>query len=153
VPYEVFRAGDSKYFVVAVGTERLWRKFVEVLQAEATFGSDARFASNPQRIAHRAELVSLLQERFDVQPQNIWLERFAKAGIPAAPINTAVEALRDPQALARGMIVQIEHPALREARSIANPVRFSDTPVTYRLPPPRLGEHNEEILRELEISA
>jgi crotonobetainyl-CoA:carnitine CoA-transferase CaiB-like acyl-CoA transferase len=153
VPYEVFRGRDSKYFVVAVGTERLWRKFVEVLQAEATFGSDARFASNPQRIAHRAELVSLLQERFDVQPQNIWLERFAKAGIPAAPINTAVEALRDPQALARGMIVQIEHPALREARSIANPVRFSDTPVTYRLPPPRLGEHNEEILRELEISA
>ena len=152
VPYEVFRASDGKYFVVAVGTERLWRKFVELLQVEATLGADARFASNSQRTAHRAELVAILQERFAAEPQNIWLERFRNAAIPAAPINTAAEALRDPQALARGVIVQIEHPALRQARSIANPVRFSDMPASYRLPPPMLGEHNEEILRDLGIS-
>ena len=153
VPYEVFRASDGKYFVVAVGTERLWRKFVELLQVETTLGADARFASNSQRTAHRAELVAILQERFAAEPQNIWLERFRNAGIPAAPINTAAEALRDPQALARGVIVQIEHPVLREARSIANPVRFSDMPASYRLPPPMLGEHNEEILRGLGISS
>jgi len=153
VPYEVFRASDGKYFVVAVGTERLWRKFVELLQVETTLGADARFASNSQRTAHRAELVAILQERFAAEPQNIWLERFRNAGIPAAPINTAAEALRDPQALARGVIVQIEHPAFREARSIANPVRFSDMPASYRLPPPMLGEHNEEILRGLGISS
>ncbi len=153
VPYEVFRASDGKYFVVAVGTERLWRKFVELLQVETTLGADARFASNSQRTAHRAELVAILQERFAAEPQNIWLERFRNAAIPAAPINTAAEALRDPQALARGVIVQIEHPALREARSIANPVRFSDMPASYRLPPPMLGEHNEEILRGLGISS
>jgi crotonobetainyl-CoA:carnitine CoA-transferase CaiB-like acyl-CoA transferase len=151
VPYEVFRAADGKYFVVAVGTERLWRKFVDVLQAEATFGSDARFASNPQRIDNRAELIAMLQTRFDAEPRDTWLERFTTAGIPAAPINSTPEALRDPQVLARGMIVQIEHPALGEARSIANPVRFSDMPASYRLPPPRLGEHNDEILRELGI--
>ncbi len=153
VPYEVFRASDGKYFVVAVGTERLWRKFVELLQVETTLGADARFASNSQRTAHRAELVAILQERFAAEPQNIWLERFRNAAIPAAPINTAAEALRDPQALARGVIVQIEHPVLREARSIANPVRFSDMPASYRLPPPMLGEHNEEILRGLGISS
>ena len=153
VPYEVFRASDGKYFVVAVGTERLWRKFVELLQVETTLGADARFASNSQRTAHRAELVAILQERFAAEPQNIWLERFRNAAIPAAPINTAAEALRDPQALARGVIVQIEHPALRAARSIANPVRFSDMPASYRLPPPMLGEHNEEILRGLGISS
>jgi crotonobetainyl-CoA:carnitine CoA-transferase CaiB-like acyl-CoA transferase len=153
VPYEVFRNNDGKYFVVAVGTERLWRKFVEVLQAEATLGADARFATNPQRIAHRAELVAMLQERFAAEPRETWVEKFTRAGIPAAPINTAPEALRDPQALARGMIVQIEHPALRQARSIANPVRFSDMPASYRLPPPMLGEHNEEILRGLGISS
>ena len=153
VPYEVFRASDGKYFVVAVGTERLWRKFVELLQVETTLGADARFASNSQRTAHRAELVAILQERFAAEPQNIWLERFRDAAIPAAPINTAAEALRDPQALARGVIVQIEHPVLREARSIANPVRFSDMPASYRLPPPMLGEHNEEILRGLGISS
>jgi crotonobetainyl-CoA:carnitine CoA-transferase CaiB-like acyl-CoA transferase len=153
VPYEVFRGSDRKYFVVAVGTERLWRKFVEVLQAEATLGSDTRFASNAQRIEHRAELIAMLQERFDAEPRDMWLEKFTAAGIPAAPINTAAEALRDPQALARGLIVQIEHPALRGVRSIANPVRFSDMPVTYRLPPPMLGEHNDEILRALGISS
>ena len=153
VPYEVFRASDGKYFVVAVGTERLWRKFVELLQVETTLGADARFATNSQRTAHRAELVAILQERFAAEPQNIWLERFRNAAIPAAPINTAAEALRDPQALARGVVVQIEHPALRQARSIANPVRFSDMPASYRLPPPMLGEHNEEILRGLGISS
>jgi crotonobetainyl-CoA:carnitine CoA-transferase CaiB-like acyl-CoA transferase len=153
VPYEVFRGRDRKYFVVAVGTERLWRKFVEAMQAGTTLGADERFATNPLRVQHRAELIAMLQERFDAEPRDMWLERFAKAVIPAAPINTAAEALRDPQAVARGMIVQIEHPALHEVRSIANPVRFSETPVSYRLPPPRLGEHTDEILRGLGISS
>jgi crotonobetainyl-CoA:carnitine CoA-transferase CaiB-like acyl-CoA transferase len=149
VPYQVFRASDQKYFVVGVGTEGLWRKFVEVLQAEATLGMDARFASNPQRIENRAQLIALLQEAFNIEPRDAWLEKFARAGIPAAPINGVPEALCDAQALARGLIVQIEHPALREVRSIANPVRFSDMPVSYRLPPPMLGEHTAEILRGL----
>ncbi len=149
VPYQVFRGSDGKYFVVGVGTEALWKKFVEVLQSQTTLGNDARFASNPVRIEHRVELISLLQKQFDLGPRDSWLEKFAKAGIPAAPINGVPEALRDAQALARGLIVQIEHPALREVRSIANPVRFSDMPVSYRLPPPMLGEHSDEILRSL----
>jgi crotonobetainyl-CoA:carnitine CoA-transferase CaiB-like acyl-CoA transferase len=153
VPYQVFRASDQKYFVVGVGTEGLWRKFVGVLQAEATLGMDARFASNPQRIENRAQLIALLQEAFNIEPRDAWLEKFARAGIPAAPINGVPEALRDAQALARGLIVQIEHPALREVRSIANPVRFSDMPVSYRLPPPMLGEHTAEILRGLGSSS
>jgi crotonobetainyl-CoA:carnitine CoA-transferase CaiB-like acyl-CoA transferase len=149
VPYQVFRARDEKHFVVGVGTEGLWRKFVAVLQAETTFGGDARFASNALRIEHRVELLALLQQRFDAEPRDAWLDKFAKAGIPAAPINSVPEALRDAQALARGLIVKIEHPALSEARSIANPIKFSDLPVSYRLPPPILGEHGEEILRSL----
>jgi crotonobetainyl-CoA:carnitine CoA-transferase CaiB-like acyl-CoA transferase len=153
VPYQVFRASDQKYFVVGVGTEGLWRKFVEVLQAEATLGMDARFASNPQRIENRAQLIALLQEAFNIEPRDAWLGKFARAGIPAAPINGVPEALRDAQALARGLIVQIEHPALREVRSIANPVRFSDMPVSYRLPPPMLGEHTAEILRGLKAGS
>jgi crotonobetainyl-CoA:carnitine CoA-transferase CaiB-like acyl-CoA transferase len=153
VPYQVFRASDEKYFVVGVGTEALWKKFVEVLQAQTILGNDARFASNPVRIEHRVELISLLQQHFDSELRDVWLEKFAKASIPAAPINGVPEALRDAQALARGLIVQIEHPALREVRSIANPVRFSDMPVSYRLPPPMLGEHTAEILRGLGSSS
>jgi crotonobetainyl-CoA:carnitine CoA-transferase CaiB-like acyl-CoA transferase len=149
VPYQVFRASDAKHFVVGVGTEGLWKKFVAVLQAEATLGKEPRFASNSLRIEHRVELLASLQHRFDVEPRDVWLNKFANAGIPAAPINSVPEALRDAQALARGLIVKIEHPALREVRSIANPIKFSDLPVTYRLPPPMLGEHGEEILRSL----
>jgi glutaryl-CoA transferase len=149
VPYQVFRASDAKHFVVGVGTEGLWKKFVAVLQAEATLGKDPRFASNPLRIEHRAELLGLLEHSFDAEPRDAWLSKFANAGIPAAPINSVPEALRDAQALARGLIVKTEHPALREVRSIANPIKFSDLPVTYRLPPPILGEHGEEILRSL----
>jgi formyl-CoA transferase len=152
VPYQVFRGGDGKHFVVGVGTEGLWRKFLDVLQAQSTLGMDPRFLSNPLRIEHRVELIALLQDRFDANARDAWLEKFAKAGIPAAPINTVPEALRDPQVLARGLIVQIEHPTLREVRSIANPIRFSDMPVSYRLPPPMLGEHTAEILRDLENS-
>src|ERR1700719_1818116 len=153
VPYQVFRGRDEKYFVVGVGTEGLWKKFVEVLQAQATLGRDARLASNALRIEHRVELLVLLPPRFDAEARDAWLERFAKAGIPAAPINGVPEALRDAQTLARGLIVQIEHQALREVRSIANPVRFSDMPVSYRLPPPMLGEHTAEILRGLGSSS
>ncbi len=149
VPYQVFRGRDDQYFVVGVGTEGLWKKFVEVLQARATLGSDPRFLTNALRIEHRLELVELLQQHFDSESRSTWLEKLAGAAIPAAPINAVPEALRDAQTLARGLIVQIEHPALGQVRSIANPIKFSDTPVSYRLPPPLLGEHTEEILRSL----
>jgi crotonobetainyl-CoA:carnitine CoA-transferase CaiB-like acyl-CoA transferase len=153
VPYQVFRAGDGRHFVVGVGTEVLWKKFIELLQAEATLGADQRFRTNPLRIKHRTELISLLQERFERRPMSTWLDQFARASIPAAPINDVSEALNDAQTLARGLIVQLEHPSLGAVRSIANPVRFSSTPVSYRLPPPLLGEHTEQIMQSLGYSA
>ena len=84
---------------------------------------------------------------FDAHAASAWLEQFAATGIPAAPINTVEEAVNDAQTLARNMIVQLEHPALGLARSIGNPIKFSETPVSYRLPPPLLGEHTREVLR------
>ena len=152
VPYQVFRGKDAKYFVIGVGTEALWKKFVGLLN-DAPLGSDPRFLTNALRIENREALIGLLQQRFDAEPTNQWLKRFADAGIPAAPINDVPEALSDAQTLARGLIVQIEHPALGEARSIANPIKFSDTPVSYRLPPPLLGEHSSEILQGLGYAA
>jgi crotonobetainyl-CoA:carnitine CoA-transferase CaiB-like acyl-CoA transferase len=153
VPYQMFRASDGRYFVLGVGSEALWKKFVAMLNAEDTLGADPRFSSNALRTANRTELIALLQRRFDGLPMSAWLEQLAGAGIPCAPINGVPEALNDAQTLARGMIVQLEHPSLGAVRSIANPVKLSDTPVSYRLPPPLLGEHTAEILESLGYSS
>lgn len=150
VPYQVFRGSDGKYFVVGVGTETLWKRFLELLGKAANLGNDERFRTNAQRIENREALIPLLQQRFAEAAASEWLEKLKAAEIPAAAIQSVPEAVEDAQTRARGSIVELEHPALGMVRSIANPIKFSNTPVSYRLPPPILGEHTEEILRSLE---
>jgi crotonobetainyl-CoA:carnitine CoA-transferase CaiB-like acyl-CoA transferase len=149
VPYQVFRGGDGRHFVAAVGTNALWQRFLRVLKAEATLGTDARFRTNALRTEHRMALIPALYELFAQAPAEEWLRRLTAEDIPAAAIQTVGEAVNDPQALARGLIVEIRHPTLDVVRSIANPVRMSSTPVLYRLPPPLLGEHTAEVLAGL----
>lgn len=151
VPYQLFRGSDGRYFVVGVGTQEQWLRLVKLLGVES-LGHDSRYASNPERIQHRDQLIPLLQERFDRKPGAIWLSELKASDIPAAPIQSVGEALEDPQTQARGLVVEIEHPTLKIARSIANPMRFADHPVSYRLPPPVLGEHTREILMQLHCS-
>ena len=149
VPYEMFSGSDGVYFVIGVGTEALWQKFAAIIDTEADLHRDSRFRINAERIKHRAELIPILQETFSKKSASEWLERFAAAGIPAAKINGVSEALNDIQAKARGLVVQLEHPILGSVKSIANPMRLSGTPVTYRLAPPFLGEHTDQILQDL----
>ena len=153
VPYEAYRGSDNKYFVVGVGTEALWKKFAQAMNVQDSIGKDDRFTTNALRIKNREVLVPWLQNIFKQEPAAKWLEKFAAAEIPAAPINTVAEAIEDKQTHARGLIVQLEHPAIGTAKSIANPIRFSNTPVSYRLPPPLLAEHTREILQSLGYSA
>lgn len=152
VPYQLFRGADSRYFVVAVGTEPQWRRLLQLLGVSKDLGEDVRFADNAARIRHREELIPKLQRLFDGQPSSDWLVKLKGADIPAAAIQTVDEALNDVQTLARGLIVEIEHPTLKTARSIANPIRFDTQPVAYRLPPPLLGEHTAAILSELKYT-
>jgi crotonobetainyl-CoA:carnitine CoA-transferase CaiB-like acyl-CoA transferase len=153
VPYQVFPAGDGRHFVAAIGTDALWQRFLRVVQATETLGADARFCTNALRTANRQELIPALCTIFAEAPADEWLSRLTAEDIPASAIQTVGEALHDPQALARGLVVEIKHPTLDIARSIANPVRLSSTPVLYRLPPPLLGEHNHEILQSLAYSS
>ena len=153
VPYEMFSGSDGVYFVVGVGTEALWQKFTAMINAASDLRSDERFKNNAQRIKHRSELIPILQKAFHQKPACEWLDGFASAGIPAAKINGISEALNDIQVKARGLVVQLEHPMLGIVKSIANPIRLSDTPVSYRFAPPFLGEHSNEILQSLGYSA
>ncbi len=152
-PYEVYRGSDDRYFVVGIGTEALWKRFVLALEIQEDIGRDERFQTNALRIKNREILVPLLQSLFRRAPARTWLGKFAEADIPAAAIHTVSEAVNDEQTRARGLIVQIEHPGINAAKSIANPIRFSNTPVSYRWPPPLLGEHTGEILKSLGYTA
>jgi crotonobetainyl-CoA:carnitine CoA-transferase CaiB-like acyl-CoA transferase len=152
VPYAVFRGSDGLQFVVGAGTEPLWQKFTQIVAIDSDLKSDQRFQSNALRIKHRAALIPVLQYAFQQKPASEWLARFAKAKIPAAAINTVSEAFENMQTQSRGLVVQLEHPALGMVKSIANPIHLSDTPVSYRLAPPLLGEHSFEILQSLKYS-
>jgi len=153
VPYQLFQGSDGRYFVLGVATDILWRRFVSLLDAENSIGADARFATNPLRIQNREALIPLLQTVLSGRDAAAWVTRLKKAAIPAALIHQVDEALTSEQALARGLIVELDHPLLNTVRGIANPMRMSATPPTYRLPPPTLGEHTEAILAELGLTA
>jgi crotonobetainyl-CoA:carnitine CoA-transferase CaiB-like acyl-CoA transferase len=148
VPYQPFKARD-KYLIVAVGSERLWERFCQALEITETIGQDPRFATNSDRLRHRDELVSLLEQILAARDAGSWLERLRAAGIPCGPINEVDETLNDPHIQARGMIVELLHPSAGPVRSLGNPVHLGDTPVSYRLPPPTLGQHTEEVLTGL----
>jgi len=151
-PYEPFQAQD-KPFLVAVGSERLWEEFCRVLGIGETVGADPRFRTNADRLAHRFELRAELEPLFRSQPAEFWLSRLREAGIPCGAINEIDEALNDPHVQARGMIVTLEHPVIGPVRSLGNPMHLSCTPPSYRLPPPLLGQHTDEILQALGYTA
>jgi crotonobetainyl-CoA:carnitine CoA-transferase CaiB-like acyl-CoA transferase len=147
VPYETFVTADGE-IAVAVGSERQWPRFCEALGLPA-LAADPRFRTNGDRVVRRGELWPILAARFGAEASVSWLARLETAGVPCAPINDVLSAFDEPQARARSMAVDLEHPILGAIRQVGVPLKLSATPATVRTPPPLLGEQTDEILVEL----
>jgi formyl-CoA transferase/CoA:oxalate CoA-transferase len=146
-PYGVFEARDG-YLIVCAGTPKLWSALCKAIDAQ-WLEHDPRFATNGERVIHKAELTETLNGILAERKREEWRGILDRAGIPCAPILDVAQALSHPQILHRDMIVEQEHPSAGNIHSVGNPILFSDTPVSYRRPPPRLGEHTDEVLRWL----
>jgi crotonobetainyl-CoA:carnitine CoA-transferase CaiB-like acyl-CoA transferase len=146
-PYEAFRARD-RWFALAAANDGQWRTLCNAI-GRPELVEDARFADNNRRVAHRAELRALLDEAFAARDAEEWLAEFRAAGLPCGPINAVPEVFAHPQAGARGMVVEAEHPTAGTLRFPGFPYKLSATPASVRRPPPRLGEHTGEVLAEV----
>jgi crotonobetainyl-CoA:carnitine CoA-transferase CaiB-like acyl-CoA transferase len=147
VPYQVFAASDG-HIIVAVGNEKQFARMCEVI-GRPDLASDARFASNASRVHNREELVAILQGIFVTRTMRDWLQALERAGVPCGPINTVANVFADPQVQARGLKLDLPHPSIGSVPSVANPIKYSMTPIDYRSAPPMLGADTDEILREM----
>jgi len=146
-PYQVFRTKDGS-LILACGNDNLFRKFCEVAGCGA-LPDDARFATNGKRVANRVELTRLLSKIFLERTTSDWIAALENAGVPCGPINDLAQVFAEPQALARGLRMELEHPTAGRVSLVRSPMRFSETPLEHNAPPPVLGQHTDEVLRGL----
>lgn len=147
VPYQVFRTGDG-HMVLAVGNDRQFAKFCAIAGCPE-FSSDARFAKNADRVRNREILVPMLQEVLLQRTTAQWVAPLEAAGVPSGPINDIAQTFDHPQVKHRKMKVDLPHPQSGTVPSVANPIKFSGTPITYGSAPPLLGQHTQDILSTL----
>src|ERR671912_1194055 len=145
-PYQAFEASDG-WIVIGGANQRNWLKVVEAIGAPE-LAEDPRFAHNPERMAHLKELETELGRRFRTKPAAHWLAVFDDLGVPAGPVNDMLQALSDPQTIAREMVVELEHSTAGRVKAIGFPVKFSETPGKVRKAAPVYGEDTAEILAE-----
>jgi crotonobetainyl-CoA:carnitine CoA-transferase CaiB-like acyl-CoA transferase len=146
VPYQPFKSRDGEV-IVACGNDNLFRKFCDAA-GHPELAADPRFATNGKRVENRAEMTRLIQEIFGKRTTAEWLELLEAAGVPNGPINDIAQVFEEPQVKARGVQIELDHAAAGKLPLVASPMRFSGTPLEYRLPPPLLGEHTDQILKQ-----
>jgi len=146
-PYEMFRTADG-YVNVAAANEPMWQRFCKALDLVALL-SDARFATNPDRVTNRADLSALIEARLMELTQADVIDRLEKAEVPVGPVYDLAQVFADPQSQHLGMAVPTPHPKVPDLRTTGFPYRLSETNAEVRCPPPLLGEHTAEVLREL----
>ena len=147
VPYGALATRDG-HLIVAIFAEKFWAGFCGAVE-RAEWVRDARFAANRDRVAHRAELMALIEPRFRELTTDEWLHRLHAAGVPAAPILAVDRVLDDPQVRHRRMVVELEHPRHGALATLGTPIKVDGALEAPLAPPARLGEHTEIVLREL----
>jgi crotonobetainyl-CoA:carnitine CoA-transferase CaiB-like acyl-CoA transferase len=152
VPSQAFRCADGMIMLAAANNTQFAR-LCEVL-GRSELARDTRYATNDARVRNRVELTQILQSEFECGSVASWVERLVAAGLPAGPINDIAQVFQDPQVIARGTRVELEHSAAGKVSLLSNPIKLSVTPPSYPLPPPMLGEHTDAVLSEaLSMSA
>jgi crotonobetainyl-CoA:carnitine CoA-transferase CaiB-like acyl-CoA transferase len=146
-PYEAFPARD-RWFALAAANDRQWASLCEAI-GRPELKDDPLFQTNRARVANRPAMRKVLEAAFAEQDAGEWLERFRRAGLPCAPINTVPEVFAHEQAQARELILRADHPSAGQVRFPGFPYKLSQTPAAVHRPPPRLGEHTDEVLQDL----
>jgi crotonobetainyl-CoA:carnitine CoA-transferase CaiB-like acyl-CoA transferase len=147
VPYQALATRDG-HLIVAVFSEKFWGGFCRAA-GRPEWETDPRFATNRDRVAHRGALEALIAARFAEDTTDAWLARLNAEGVPAAPINAIDRVLDDPQVKYREMVVQMEHPRHGPLPTLGTPIKADGSLGLEVTPPARLGEHSDEILRDL----
>ena len=148
-PYQAFPTADG-YIIIAANNDRQFERFCAVAKAPELL-ADPRFRTNPDRVRNRPALVEAVSALTRARTIDDWIESLSAAGVGCAPINTIDRVFRDPQVAHRGMRIEMTHPLAGDTpvALIGNPVKFSETPVSYRRAPPVMGEHTDDVLEEL----
>jgi crotonobetainyl-CoA:carnitine CoA-transferase CaiB-like acyl-CoA transferase len=144
VPYQDFPTADG-YMIIAVGNDSQFASFCATM-GRPEWAADERFATNPQRVRHRDELIALIREVTVGRTTDAWIAAMEAAGVPCGPINGLDRVFADPHVQARGMRVEMPHALAGTVPLVANPIRMSGSPVEYRRAPPTLGQHTDEVL-------
>jgi len=145
VPYQVFKATDND-IIIAVGNDSQFVKLCKVLGCPE-YATDDRYAMNANRVRHREELLPLLQIRLATRSVEEWLNLLQPEGVPCGPVNSIAQTFENPQVVHRKMQIDLPNPLAGTVPSIANPIKFSGTPIHYQGAPPTLGQHSHDILQ------
>jgi crotonobetainyl-CoA:carnitine CoA-transferase CaiB-like acyl-CoA transferase len=150
-PYQAFRAADG-WVTIGGANQANWERLVRVLNAPELL-QDARFASNAERMKNLEALTELLNSKLRGWKKNDLIKALEAAGVPCGPINSIADVAADPHALAREMVVELEHPRAGRTRALGLPIKLSRTPGKVTRPAPTFGQHTREVLAEFGFSA
>ncbi len=149
-PYQAIRCADG-YITVGAANDRTFQGLCDAL-AHPEWAREADFADNASRVTHRAALADRIESVMATEPRDYWLARLQTHGVPCGPINNYADVMEDPHILARDLVVDTDHPTLGRIKTLGTPVKLSDTPLTPGRPAPMLGQHTDEVLREIGLT-